>query len=88
MAVPKNRGKCKSATVSLHRGDSLSASGPPGIWRDHSVRLHTLSILCDSPRDNQYVTGVHVGKATHAQRNYLVGLATKKSRGTITHLHP
>ena len=28
MAVPKNRGKCKSATTSLHRGDSLSASGP------------------------------------------------------------
>ena len=32
MAVPKNRGKCKSATISLHRGDSLSASGPP--WLD------------------------------------------------------
>ena len=29
MAVPKNRGICKSATISLHRGDSLSASGPP-----------------------------------------------------------
>ena len=29
MAVPKNREKCKSATISLHRGDSLSASGPP-----------------------------------------------------------
>ena len=28
MAVPKNSGKCKSATISLHRGDSLSASGP------------------------------------------------------------
>ena len=26
MAVPKNRGKCKSATISLHWGDSLSAS--------------------------------------------------------------
>ena len=26
MAVPKNRGKCKSATISLHRGDSLSMS--------------------------------------------------------------
>ena len=25
----KNRGKCKSATISLHRGDSLSASAPP-----------------------------------------------------------
>ena len=31
MAVPKNRGKCKSATISLHRGDSLSASGPPEV---------------------------------------------------------
>ena len=29
MAVPKNPGKCKSATISLHRSDSLSASGPP-----------------------------------------------------------
>ena len=29
MAVPKNRGKCKSATISLRRGDSLSASAPP-----------------------------------------------------------
>ena len=29
MAVPKNRGKCKSATISLHRGDSLSVSAPP-----------------------------------------------------------
>ena len=28
MAVPKKRGKCKSATISLHRGDSLSASPP------------------------------------------------------------
>ena len=26
MAVPKNHGKCKSATISLHRGDSLSMS--------------------------------------------------------------
>ena len=29
IAVPKNRGKYKSATISLHRGDSLSTSGPP-----------------------------------------------------------
>ena len=29
MGVPKNRGKCKSATTSLHRGDSLSISYPP-----------------------------------------------------------
>ena len=29
MAVRKNREKCKSATISLHRGDSLSASAPP-----------------------------------------------------------
>ena len=26
MGVPKNGGKCKSATISLHRGDSLSMS--------------------------------------------------------------
>ena len=32
LAVPKNRGKCKSATISLHRGDLLSASGPPPPW--------------------------------------------------------
>ena len=32
MAVPKNRGKCKSATISLHRGDSMSASAPPPLY--------------------------------------------------------
>ena len=38
MAVPKNRGKCKSATISLHRGDSLSASGPPvQVCQGHSA---------------------------------------------------
>ena len=30
MGVPKNRGKCKSATISLHRGDSLSMSSV--VW--------------------------------------------------------
>ena len=29
MAVPKNRGKCKSVTISLHRSDSLRAFSPP-----------------------------------------------------------
>ena len=33
MVVPKNRGKCKSATISLHRGDSLTASGPPAFQK-------------------------------------------------------
>ena len=47
------------------------------IWRG----LRTLSLPCDSSRDNQYACAiwVHAGKATHASRNYLAGLATKKS---------
>ena len=51
--------------------------------------LHTLSLPCDSPCDNlhTYVIEVHAGKATHAKQNCLAGLATKKSGGTITHLH-
>ena len=49
----------------------------------------TLSLLHDSPHDNLYarVIKVHAGRATHAKQNCLVGLATKKSGGTITHLH-
>ena len=51
--------------------------------------LRTLSLPRDSPRDHQYacVIWVHAGKATHASWNYLAGLATKKSGGTITLLH-
>ena len=41
--------------------------------------LRTLSLLCDSPRDNLYacMIYVHMGKATHA---CLAGSATKKIR--------
>ena len=51
--------------------------------------LRTLSLPRDSPRDNQFACVIrdHAGKATHALRNYLAGLATKKSGGTITHLY-
>ena len=51
--------------------------------------LCTLSLPRDSPCDNQYACAiwVHAGKATHAQRNNLAGLVTKKSGGTITRLH-
>ena len=51
--------------------------------------LHTLSLPRNSPCDNLYacVIWVHAEKATHAKQNYLTGLATKKSGGTITHLH-
>ena len=37
MAVLKNRGKCKLATISLHRGDTLSASGPPELVPSNTV---------------------------------------------------
>ena len=51
--------------------------------------LRILSLPHDSPRDNLYacVIWVHAGKATYAQQNYLADLATKKSGGTVTHLH-
>ena len=51
--------------------------------------IYTLSLLGDSPHDNLYasVIKVQAGKAIHAKRNCLVGLATKESRGTITRLH-
>ena len=44
--------------------------------------LHKLSLLHDSLHNKLYA-----GKTTHAERNCLAGLATKKSGGTITHLH-
>ena len=55
------------------------------IWRD----LRTLLLPRNSPRDNLYacMIKVHTGKATHAWWICLAGLATKKSGGTITHLH-
>ena len=48
--------------------------------------LLTLSLPHDSWQNNHYacVIYIHAGKATHA---CLAGLATKKSGGTITHLH-
>ena len=51
--------------------------------------VHTCSLRHDSPCDNLYacVTYIHARKATQAKQNYLAGLATKKSGGTITHLH-
>ena len=33
--MPKNRGKCKSATISLHRGDSLRMSSVVWLKRHH-----------------------------------------------------
>ena len=51
--------------------------------------LRTFSLLRDSPCNNQHacVIWVHARKATHTQQNYLAGLAMKKFKGTITHLH-
>ena len=51
--------------------------------------LCTLSLLHDSLCDNLHarVIQVHAGKATHTKQTCSVGLATKKSGGTITHLH-
>ena len=49
------------------------------------------SLLRDSLCDNQYacVIWVHAGKASHANNEiiFMVGLATKKSGDTVTHLH-
>ena len=39
MGVPKNRGKCKSATISLHRGDSLSMSSVVWVFLEVTWRL-------------------------------------------------
>ena len=45
MVVPKNRGKCKLATISLHRGDSLSASGPPWTNSDNAGQAQWIATM-------------------------------------------
>ena len=42
MAVPKNGGKCELATISLHRSDSLSASGPPASAQRRQVEPNSM----------------------------------------------
>ena len=56
------------------------------IWCDHSVQSAQIIIAACLARDDLNACVIHISmkKATHAERYCLAGLATKKSRGTIT----
>ena len=52
MGVPKNRGKCKSATISLHRGDSLNISSIVWVFQSSQERHQRVAAvywLADDP---------------------------------------